>query len=127
MSNSNNDLSIGIIAQEVYDVMPCYVTATSDPTTMTSLYTTITGSTIPTSYTINSSGNLGIGTANLGSLNTASWTWSEPNPFENIFPDWNDFQLMCKEYPSLEKTFNHLKDVYNICKDDWEVKKKGNL
>ena len=54
-----------------------------------------------------------------------SGLWKPPVPFENGFPEWNDFQEMCKEYPGLEKVYEHMKAYYNMCKDDWETKKKG--
>ena len=46
-------------------------------------------------------------------------------PFESSFPEWNDFQKMCKEYPGLEQAYEKLKTFYNLCKDEWEFKKKG--
>lgn len=49
----------------------------------------------------------------------------EITPFENGFPAWNDFEDMCKEYPGLEKTFEHFKVFYNLCKSEWEAKKRG--
>lgn len=63
----------------------------------------------------------------LGTIDiTSAFNWMNPVPFETGFPEWHDFQEMCKEYPGLEKTFEHLKAFYNLCKDDWEAKKKGN-
>lgn len=54
-----------------------------------------------------------------------SGLWRPPEPFVNAFPEWEDFQEMCKEYPGLEKVYEHMKAYYNMCKDDWESKKKG--
>ena len=54
-----------------------------------------------------------------------SGLWRPPEPFVNTFPDWNDFHNMCKEYPGLEKVYEHLKAYYNMCKDDWETKKRN--
>ncbi len=54
-----------------------------------------------------------------------SGLWRPPEPFVNGFPEWEDFQEMCKEYPGLEKVYEHMKAYYNMCKDDWESKKKG--
>lgn len=54
-----------------------------------------------------------------------SGLWKPPVPFEDSFPEWHDFQEMCKEYPGLEKVYEHMKAYYNMCKDDWEAKKKG--
>jgi hypothetical protein len=57
----------------------------------------------------------------------SNWTFTETVPFQDGFPEWNDFQKMCKEYPGLEKTFEHLKSYYNMCKDDWESKKTDDV
>lgn len=57
---------------------------------------------------------------------SSTFSWINPVPFETGFPDWYDFQEMCKEYPGMEKTFEHLKAFYKLCKDDWESKKRGN-
>ena len=53
-----------------------------------------------------------------------SGLWRPPEPFVNGFPDWEEFNNMCKEYPGLEKVYEHMKAYYNMCKDDWESKKK---
>ncbi len=53
-----------------------------------------------------------------------SGLWRPPEPFVNGFPDWEEFNNMCKEYPRLEKVYEHMKAYYNMCKDDWESKKK---
>jgi hypothetical protein len=58
-------------------------------------------------------------------INITGWSLAETVPFENGFPAWEDFQEMCKEYPGLEKTFEHLKVFYNLCKSEWEAKKRG--
>jgi len=55
-----------------------------------------------------------------------SGLWRPPEPFINAFPEWDEFQKMCKEYPGLEKVYEHMKAYYNMCKDDWESKKKDN-
>lgn len=85
---------------------------------VTGSYTTITGG---------ASGPVGTITISDGtnSINSPSWEWIETVPFETGFPEWADFQAMCKEYPGLEKTFEHLKAFYKLCKDEWESKKKG--
>lgn len=57
----------------------------------------------------------------------SNWSFIDTVPFENGFPEWRDFQEMCKEYPGLEKTFEHMKSYYNMCKDDWESKKKDDV
>lgn len=50
--------------------------------------------------------------------------WVTTVPFENGFPEWEDFQKMCKEYPGLEQAYEKLKTFYVLCKDEWETKKK---
>jgi hypothetical protein len=52
------------------------------------------------------------------------FNWTETVPFEDGFPEWNEFQEMCKAYPGLEKTYEHLKCFYKMCNDDWQAKKK---
>lgn len=66
-----------------------------------------------------------IGNITIGSGDSFNWNIIETIPFENGFPEWQDFQEMCKEYPGLEKTFEHLKAFYKLCKDEWETKKRG--
>ena len=41
----------------------------------------------------------------------------------NINPD--EVERMCKEYPSLEKVWRNFKSVYDMCKQDYEGKKKA--
>lgn len=90
-------------------------------------YSLSPSTTISTSYTY---------TTGPSYINTSSYTisnssavfinsWSAEKPFEDGFPCWDDFQKMRMEYPGLEKTFEHLKSFYNMCKDDWEAKKRG--
>lgn len=50
--------------------------------------------------------------------------WITSVPFENSFPEWDDFQNMCKEYPGLEQAYEKLKTFYGLCKDEWDHKKK---
>ena len=58
---------------------------------------------------------------------TSSWAWENPSdPFENGFPDWQDFKDMCDEYPALKTAYEHMKVFYKMSVDDWESKKKGN-
>lgn len=47
-------------------------------------------------------------------------------PFEDSFPEWNDFQKMCDEYPGLKIAYDHVKVLYKLTIDDWEAKKRGN-
>lgn len=63
-------------------------------------------------------------TITLSNIEFNNWAMAEVVPFEDGFPAWDDFQNMCKEYPGLDKTFEHLKAFYKLCKDDWEAKKR---
>jgi hypothetical protein len=110
------------------------ITITSTPTYISS---GVSSSGLDTfSITIDNTMNSGYGviaqdlgtitiTDNYSSINDVAWNWVNPVPFETGFPEWNDFQEMCKEYPGLEKTFEHLKVFYKLCHDEWQVKKKG--
>jgi hypothetical protein len=51
-------------------------------------------------------------------------SWITNIPFENSFPEWEDFQGMCKEYPGMAQAYEKLKTFYDLCKDEWEHKKK---
>ena len=98
-----------------------FYNSTGMHSTTDTYFTTTIGGTGNGTITING------GVGSVGSVgSTASWQWEEPNPFENGFPNWQDFTEMCKEYPGLEKTFEHLKVFYKLCKDEWDAKKKGN-
>lgn len=63
-------------------------------------------------------------TLNNITFDNINWDFNSA-PFENCFPEWDDFKKMCDEYPGLEKTLEHLKAYYKLCKDDWEAKKRG--
>lgn len=74
----------------------------------------------------------GITPQSIGSLtidDIKSWNFGPigVSPFDDCFPEWDDFQSMCKEYPGLEKCYEHLKAFYKLCKDEWEQKKKGEI
>lgn len=118
MNNSNDDFNIYISSD---------ATANSDMSSIT-----ITGDTTSPVYTVSLNdtiidlSGISISTLNtndIGNYNT--WVFSETVPFEDGFPEWTDFQEMCQEYPGLEKTFEHMKVFYKMCKDDWEAKKRG--
>lgn len=67
-----------------------------------------------------------INSITLGNLDVNTFNWNfTAIPFKDGFPDWDDFQSMCKEYPGLQITFEKMKEFYNLCKSDWEDKKKG--
>lgn len=57
-------------------------------------------------------------------IDESIYSWRMPTPFEDSFPEWDDFQKMCKEYPGLEQAYEKLKTFYVLCKDEWETKKK---
>jgi len=45
--------------------------------------------------------------------------------YNNIAIDPNEVEKMCKEYPGLEKVWRNFKSVYDMCKQDYEGKKKA--
>ena len=51
-------------------------------------------------------------------IDTFSWDFGN-----KIDPD--EVAKMCKEYPSLEKVWRNFKSVYDMCKQDYEGKKKA--
>lgn len=123
MSNSNNENNIIIGNIEDYNT----ISITTDTVTLDlsncgaaqSVYT-ISGD------TINVSGISTIDSLNIGDISTTSFNWSfTTTPFEDGFPEWSDFRDMCKEYPGLQITFEKMKEFYNLCKSDWEGKKRG--
>jgi hypothetical protein len=120
MNNSNDDFNIYISSD---------VTSSIDQTNMSSI--TISGDANSPVYTISLNDTIdlsGVSVSTLNSIDTNSynnWIFSATVPFEDGFPEWTDFQEMCKEYPGLEKTFEHMKVFYKMCKDDWEAKKRG--
>jgi hypothetical protein len=77
---------------------------------------------------VNTFTTTGLSASQISALNgTSSFDWKikENVPFEDGFPAWDDFRKMCDEYPGLEKTFEHLKVFYRLCKDEWETKKRN--
>jgi hypothetical protein len=54
-----------------------------------------------------------------------NWNAVETTPFDTGFPEWEDFQNMCEEYPALKIAYEHMKVFYKLSKDDWKSKKKG--
>lgn len=73
-------------------------------------------------YLITSGASDTVYTVNDISLNDITFNYDlfESNYFVDSFPDWNDFQKMCDQYPSIDKAFNKLKELYDLCKDDWQ-------
>ena len=45
--------------------------------------------------------------------------------YNNMNIDPNEVESMCKEYPALEKVWRNFKSVYDMCKQDYEGKKKA--
>jgi len=45
--------------------------------------------------------------------------------YNNITIDPTTVEQMCKEYPALEKVWRNFKSVYDMCKQDYEGKKKA--
>ena len=45
--------------------------------------------------------------------------------YNNMNIDPNEVESMCKEYPGLEKVWRNFKAVYDMCKKDYEGKKKA--
>lgn len=62
-------------------------------------------------------------TYTIGPIDTVSidniWTLSD----NRIDPE--NIEKMCKEYPGLEKVWRNFKSVYDMCKQDYEGKKKA--
>jgi hypothetical protein len=53
--------------------------------------------------------------------NGTDWLYNKVNV--NISPD--EVEKMCKEYPGLEKVWQNFKSVYDMCKQDYEGKKRA--
>ena len=51
--------------------------------------------------------------------NNVDWLYND----KRIDP--SDVERMCKQYPSLEKVWRNFKSVYDLCKQDYEGKKKA--
>jgi hypothetical protein len=45
--------------------------------------------------------------------------------YNNMNIDPSEVENMCKEYPGLEKVWRNFKSVYDMCKQDYEGKKKA--
>jgi hypothetical protein len=55
--------------------------------------------------------------------NSADWLSEIHINDTRISPE--EIERMCKEYPSLEKVWRNFKSVYDMCKQDYEGKKKA--
>ena len=79
-------------------------------------------------------------TINTDYSSTGTFTYDTSTVYSNTDVSWNltgDFtgldggiwpgevERMCKEYPALEKVWRNFKNVYDLCKQDYEGKKKS--
>lgn len=128
MSGSNEidiiTISSGDAYNELTDLTIGDITLDVGATTTASSLTYSTGS-ITSPYVYTTGPIIGSNGINIDDIRITDWNWKDADPFVDGFPDWDDFQKMCGEYPGLQKTLEHLKAFYNMCKDDWETKKKG--
>jgi len=69
---------------------------------------------------INVSSSDGTFTITDDTINIGDWTLSG---FDSINP--TTVEQMCKEYPALEKVWRNFKNVYDMCKQDYEGKIKA--
>ena len=86
--------------------------------------------TINTSYAVNSSYTIGGGdTISISdgtyTLDTNSVDWINNIYTNDTRIDPDKIERMCKEYPALEKVWRNFKSVYDMCKQDFEGKKKA--
>ena len=68
------------------------------------------------SYTVYSSGNVGIGPVGADGINIFKF----PEEWKECFPDWERIQKMCEMYPGLKIAFEKFKTTYNLVKDDYD-------
>lgn len=57
---------------------------------------------------------------NSDTIEIGDWDFLKNNSFVDSFPDWEDFSLMKKQYPAINTAFERLKELYDLCKDDWK-------
>ena len=106
-----------------------YTCVSTTPVNSNGVYT-INLDDITTSNSIDLSGITMTGSPTISAITSddlKNWSFGPigVSPFEDCFPDWDDFQAMTKEYPGLEKCYEHLKAFYKLCKDEWEQKKEN--
>jgi hypothetical protein len=116
-------------AQDTYSItLDDTVTLTSytgcDTITLNSVC--YTGGGHPT-YTIGT-GISGLSTAQISAIttttiNTGTFTWTEPIEWVDKFPDWTKIADMCKQYPGLAIAFEKFKTTYKLVKDDYDTPK----
>ena len=56
-----------------------------------------------------------------GAADTININWI----YNNMNIDPNEVERMCEEYPALEKVWRNFKAMYDMCKQDYEGKKKA--
>ncbi len=105
-----DDSSTGVIAQEISTVLGDVITI--DLSHINNSVTMASGTSYTSYDTITISDTV------------FTNNWIIDVPFENSFPNWDDFQKMSKEYPGLAQAYEKLKTFYVLCKDEWETKKK---
>ena len=59
------------------------------------------------------------------SLDTHAIDWTTNNILGDTRISPEEIEKMCKEYPGLEKVWRNFKSVYDMCKQDFEGKKKA--
>ena len=89
-------------------------------------YGTTTTYMADTTYTVGSNDfdtiSISDGTFTLDT-NAIDWTTNSILGDTRISPE--EIERMCKEYPGLEKVWRNFKSVYDMCKQDYEGKKKA--
>lgn len=74
----------------------------------------------PATMTINSSGNIGIGTSSF-TIGGSSINWPANEEFVNCMPEINKIKSMCEEYPGLKIAFEKFKTTYKLVKDHYDT------
>lgn len=81
------------------------------------------------SYTITGNHDTIVISDGINSSHTLVSDWTSTNvDIESLFgTTYNEKEIerMCKEYPGLEKVWNNFKSVYDMCKQDYEGKKRA--
>ena len=73
-------------------------------------------------YTIDAGSS---GTFTLTGSSDINLDWTTNTSYFEDSVSFNEITKMCKEYPSLEKVWRNFKSVYDMCKQDYEGKKKA--
>jgi len=80
--------------------------------------TDITLSSSDNTFTLNDTITINTGS---GITDTVDFDWI----YNNTSIDPSKVERMCKQYPALEKVWRNFKSVYDMCKQDYEGKKKA--